>query len=111
MSFIKKQNPSTCILRAGNLEVVFLPDQGMLGASLRHQGVELLGRVEDLETAAKKGSTAGIPSLHPWANRLAGLSYRAAGREVKLDRTSSLLHFDNSGLPMHGVPHLYRGVK
>ena len=76
----------------------------MLGASLRRRGVELLGRVEDLEAAAASGSTAGIPLLHPWANRLAGLEYRAAGRDVRLDGASPILHFDSKGLPIHGVP-------
>ncbi|HQR67558.1 MAG TPA: aldose 1-epimerase, partial [Thermoanaerobaculia bacterium] len=51
-----------------------------------------------------KGSTAGIPLLHPWANRLAGPAYRAAGREVALDPRSLLLHLDANGLPLHGVP-------
>ena len=37
----------------------------MLGASLRHRGVEILRRVQDLEAAAVQGSTAGIPLLHP----------------------------------------------
>jgi aldose 1-epimerase len=83
---------------------MFLPSHGMLGASLRHQNVELLRRIEDLGAAAAKGSTAGIPLLHPWANRLAGTRYRAAGREVKLDPASPLLHLDEHGLPMHGVP-------
>jgi aldose 1-epimerase len=91
-------------LVAGDLEAVFLPGHGMLGASLRHRGVELLRRVEDLEDAAAKGSTAGIPMLHPWANRLGGQSYRVAGTEVALDRSSPLLHFDERGLPIHGVP-------
>ena len=76
----------------------------MLGASLRHRGVEILRRVEDLEAAAAKGSTAGIPLLHPWANRLAGLRYRAAGKETTLDPSSPLLHLDGHRLPMHGVP-------
>jgi aldose 1-epimerase len=76
----------------------------MLGASLRHCGAEILRRVDDLGDAAAKGSTAGIPLLHPWANRLAGSSYRAAGREVALDLSSPLLHLDQHGLPMHGVP-------
>lgn len=98
------KDPSARTLVAGDLEVVFIPGHGMLGASLRQRNVELLGRVEDLETAAANGSTAGIPFLHPWANRLAGPRYRAAGREVKLDRSSPLLHFDDRGLPMHGVP-------
>ncbi len=76
----------------------------MLGASLRKRGVELLRRVEDLEASAARGSTAGIPLLHPWANRLAGLRYRAAGRNVELDPASPLLHYDPAGLPIHGVP-------
>lgn len=98
------KDASACTLVAGDLEAVFLPGHGMLGASLCHRGVEMLGRVEDLRSAAKMGSTAGIPFLHPWANRLAGPYYRAAGREVSLDPASSLLHFDDRGLPMHGVP-------
>ncbi|MFA4901926.1 MAG: aldose 1-epimerase [Desulfobaccales bacterium] len=91
-------------LNAGDLEAVFLPGYGMLGASLRHRGVELLGRVQDLTTAAAEGSTAGIPLLHPWANRLAGPRYHAAGRELALDPASPFLHFDAHGLPIHGVP-------
>lgn len=91
-------------LVAGELEAAFLPGRGMLGASLRHRGVELLRRVEDLETAAAKGATAGIPLLHPWANRLAGARYRAAGQAVRLDPSSPLLHQDENGLPIHGVP-------
>ncbi len=91
-------------LAAGDLEAEFLPDRGMLGASLRRRGVELLRRIEDLDAAAAKGSTAGIALLHPWANRLQSLRYRAAGREVVLDPSSPLLHLDEHGLPMHGVP-------
>jgi aldose 1-epimerase len=97
-------DPAACRLQAGGLEAVFWPGRGMLGASLRHQGVELLGRVDDLKAAAAHGSTAGIPLLHPWANRLAASHYSAAGREVALDPNSRLLHFDAHGLPIHGVP-------
>ena len=64
----------------------------------------MLRRVEDLEATAARGSTAGIPLLHPWANRLGTTRYRAAGQEVNLDPSSPLLHLDASGLPMHGVP-------
>jgi aldose 1-epimerase len=91
-------------LAAGELEAAFLPGLGMLGASLRHRGQELLGRVEDLEQSAAKGSTAGIPLLHPWANRLGALRYEAAGRVVELDPASPLLHLDGNRLPIHGVP-------
>jgi aldose 1-epimerase len=97
------KHPAARTLAAGDLEATFLPGHGMLGASLRHRGVELLRRVQDLGAAAARGSTAGIPLLHPWANRLAGLGYRVAGRTVALDRASPLLHFDRQGLPMHGV--------
>jgi aldose 1-epimerase len=97
-------DPAAFTLTAGGLEAVFLPSRGMLGASLRHRGVEILRRVQDLEAAAAKGSTVGIPLLHPWANRLAEPRYSAGGRDVELDPSSSLLHFDEHGLPMHGVP-------
>jgi aldose 1-epimerase len=98
------EHPSARTLVAGDLEAVFLPGHGMLGASLRHRGTEILRRIEDLEAAAVKGSTAGIPLLYPWANRLAAFRYRAGEREVTLDPSSPLLHFDEHGLPMHGVP-------
>ena len=95
---------STYLLGAGEMRAEFWPGAGMLGASLKYRGVELLRRVEDLEAARVKGSTAGIPLLYPWANRLSGSQYRAAGREVSLDSSSTLLHFDDHRLPMHGVP-------
>src|SRR5436305_9262878 len=91
-------------LVAGDLQAVFLPNQGMLGASLRHRGVELLRRVEDLEAAAARGSSAGIPLLYPWANRLSEPRYQVVGQQVTLDMSSPLLHLDEHGLPMHGVP-------
>jgi len=97
-------DPSAHTLIVGDLEAVVLPGHGMLGASLRHRGIEMLRRIEDLDGAAAKGSTAGIPLLHPWANRLALPRYNAAGREVNLDSSSPMLHLDAHGLPMHGVP-------
>lgn len=99
-----RMSGAACTLIAGDLEAVFLPARGMLGASLRHRGEQLLRRVDDLQMAAAKGSTAGIPLLHPWANRLDGMRYRAAGREVQLAASSPMLHVDVHGLPLHGVP-------
>ena len=98
------KSPTARTLVAGDLEAVFLPDHGMLGASLRHRGVELLRRVEDLEAAAARGSSAGIPLLYPWANRLSEPRYQVVGQQVALDVSSPLLHLDEHGLPMHGVP-------
>src|SRR5215475_14249474 len=97
-------DPSAHTLIAGDLKAVFLPGHGMLGSSLRHKGVEMLRRIEDLDGVASKGSTAGIPLLHPWANRLAEARYHAGGRYVNLDHASPILHLDEHGLPMHGVP-------
>lgn len=90
-------------LSAGDMQAVFVPSRGMLGVSLRHRGIELLRRLENLEAAAEKGSTAGIPLLYPWANRLAGSSYEVLGRTVSLDLKSPLLHGDEHGLPIHGI--------
>ncbi|MGB9510641.1 MAG: hypothetical protein WBU20_03065, partial [Candidatus Acidiferrum sp.] len=100
---IISDNPILSIA-AGDLCAQFLPASGLLGISLRFAGQELLRCVDDLESAKRKGSTAGIPLLYPWANRLASLHYRVAGREVELDPASPFLHFDDGGLPMHGVP-------
>ena len=72
-------DPAARTLVAGDLRADFLPGRGMLGASLCHRGEELLGRVEDLEGSIRTGTTCGIPILHPWANRLDGLRYAAAG--------------------------------
>ena len=60
------KDPSARTLVAGDLVAIFLPGHGMLGASLRHRGVQMLRRVEDLDATATNGSTAGIPLLHPW---------------------------------------------
>jgi aldose 1-epimerase len=90
-------------LVAGDLEAVFMPGSGMLGVSLRLRGEEFLRRLENLDAAAAKGSTAGIPFLYPWANRLAVPRFRVAGRDIALDPSSPLLHSDEHGLLIHGV--------
>lgn len=90
-------------LRAGELRAVFLPNLGMLGASLQHRGEELLGRVQELASFAQSGRTCGIPLLYPWANRLAETRYIVAGKTVSLEAASRIGH-DDKGLPMHGIP-------
>ena len=98
------QEKSVHRLASGDFEAAFLPGAGMLGVSLQHRGTEILRRIEQLDSAFAKGGTAGIPLLHPWANRLAAWRYHAAGRDVALDSASPLLHRDANGLPIHGVP-------
>ena len=92
------------ILTAGDVEAVLLPALGMLCASLKLRGEEFLGRTDELDQYVERGSTIGIPLLHPWANRVESFLFEAAGRSVLLERNSPLLHYDANGLPMHGVP-------
>jgi aldose 1-epimerase len=101
-------DPTATRISAGETEATFVPGHGMLGISLRHRGIEVLRRIDDLKTYAAKNRTAGIPFLFPWANRLAGFQYEIEGRGVTLSAHSALLRYDENGLPMHGMmwPHL-----
>jgi aldose 1-epimerase len=92
------------MLESSDLTAIYLPGRGMLAASLRHRGEELLGLVDDLSDRVQQGDPCGIPLLHPWANRLSGWTYRAAGRQTSLDPASPLVFRDAAGLPMHGIP-------
>ena len=94
-------NPQT--LSAGPLTAVFVRDVGMICASLTHDGEELLGQRKGLDAYAATGSTMGVPLLHPWANRLGGLSYTAAGTDVAIDPQSPRVRTDANGLPIHGL--------
>src|SRR4051794_28148129 len=87
-----------------DLEAVFVPGAGMVGASLRHRGEELLGRRTGLEAYVAQQKTFGIPLLHPWANRLGAREFAVAGREVRIDpRVVPVRIDDETGLPIHGM--------
>ena len=90
-------------LAADGLEAIVIPSAGMVVASLRLRGEELLGRADRLAGWIDGGHTMGIPLLHPWANRIAGTSYEVAGTCVEIDPASPLLHRDESGQPIHGL--------
>jgi galactose mutarotase-like enzyme len=45
----------------------------------------------------------GIPLLHPWANRLAGPSYRVGETTVRLPAPEGRYATDPNGLPIHGA--------
>jgi len=92
----------TLISHDAEVEVTFAPGIGMIGASLKHAGDELLGQRGGLARYEATRSTMGIPILHPWANRLSGFSYSAAGPTVDLDPDSPLIKKDPNGLPIHG---------
>ena len=86
----------------GDLVARFAAGAGMVGASLRHRGEELLGVLGGVTAYLDQGKVFGIPLLHPWANRLGGWGYDVSGRTVDLDRGSPLLHGDEHCLPIHG---------
>jgi len=86
-----------------DLTVAFVPGAGMVGHSLTHRGEELLGQRGGLAGYRERGSSFGIPLLHPWANRLAATTYTAGGRRIELDPQRSPVHLDPNGLPIHGV--------
>ena len=89
-------------LQAGNWTARWVPSVGMVGVSLFGAGRELLGQMGGLDAYASRGSTFGIPLLHPWANRLAAFSYAVAGQEVALGAETPGLHTEEHGLPIHG---------
>jgi galactose mutarotase-like enzyme len=93
----------TLVAPGGTLEATFVVGAGMVGASLRHAGAELLDARGGVAQYARTGSTMGIPLLHPWANRLAGLRYAVGTRAVVLDPAGGALHLDGAGLPIHGL--------
>jgi galactose mutarotase-like enzyme len=94
-------------LRAGDLEARFVPSAGMVGASLRLHGRELLGLRKGIDAYRARGSTFGIPLLHPWANRLGGFSYSVGDVTVALDSGMRGLRTEEHGLPIHGLLAAY----
>jgi aldose 1-epimerase len=81
-----------CTLEAPGLRAAFVPELAMVGCSLEHEGAELLVLRDGLDAYRDRGSTMGIPLLHPWANRLA--------RPLP---ASDIVRRDGNGLPIHGV--------
>jgi aldose 1-epimerase len=90
-------------VRSDALEATVAPELGMVVASLRHDGAELLGQRHGLEEYARTGSTMGIPLLHPWANRLGAFAYSFRGRQARLDPDSPDVRLEENGLPIHGL--------
>jgi aldose 1-epimerase len=96
-------------LRGGSWTSRWVPSVGMVGVSLFGAGRELLGQRGGLDAYATRGSSFGIPLLHPWANRLGGFAYSAAGQDVALDAATKRLRVDGHGLPIHGLLAAYKG--
>jgi galactose mutarotase-like enzyme len=92
-------------LRAGGLEASFEPAYGMICASLRDGGEELLAERKGLEEYKRSGATMGIPLLHPWANRLGAGEYDFDGTHVVVEGA----RLDPNGLPIHGIRAAVQG--
>jgi galactose mutarotase-like enzyme len=88
----------------GELEATFVPEVGMIGSSLRHEGEELFHQGGGVRAYADHGSTFALPLLHPWANRLRSWDFELEGRRVALDPDSPTTHRDaDTGTPIHGL--------
>ena len=85
------------------LSATFVPEAGMIGVSLRHDGEELLGQRRGLESYIESGKTMGLPILYPWANRLSRDEYDIDGRNVRIGPGAFGVRRDDNGLPIHGT--------
>ncbi len=81
----------------------FVPDCGMVGASLTHRGEELLVQEDGLKAYVEHGKTFGIPLLHPWGNRLQSDVYRVGETVADLKPVTTLVARDPNSLPIHGL--------
>jgi len=89
-------------LRAGPLSAAIVADRFLHVVSLCSGGRELLVDPEALPPAGRvHGSLAGIPLLHPWANRLSADGFAVAG--ISADVDDAAVGRDARGLPIHGL--------
>jgi galactose mutarotase-like enzyme len=94
------------VLSAGNYTATFLPELGMLGASLTYDGQEYLSLHGGVDWYRQHHST-GLPLLHPWANRLSAFRYTFGGTTVDLGTDPPMYLLD--GLPIHGTMNAASG--
>ncbi len=87
-------------LAAAGYTATFLPELGLLGASLTFEGHEYLSLHGGVDHYRGRHTT-GLPLLHPWANRLARPSYEVDGTWVDFDTSPPVVALD--GLPIHGT--------
>jgi aldose 1-epimerase len=88
-------------LEAGDLAATVVPGLGLLGTSLTRGSDEFLALPQSLDEYAR-GHATGLPLLAPWANRLAGDTYKVGNLVVDVGGAPGI-HRDGNGLPMHGT--------
>jgi len=85
-------------------EATFVPEVGMIGNSLRHEGEELLFQGKGLEAYRSDATTFALPLLHPWANRLRSWDFELGDQHIELDPDSPITHRDSmTGTAIHGL--------
>lgn len=90
-------------LAAGPYTATFLPECGMLGVSLTHDGDELLAlprSIADYRRGMPRGGFTGLPLNAPYANRLSRRSFEIEGRPARIGRRFGA---DANGHPIHGT--------
>lgn len=90
-------------LAAGAYTATFLPECGMIGVSLTHNGDELLAlprTIADYRRGMPTGGYTGLPLTAPYANRLATHRFTTEGREARVPRRAAT---DRNRLPIHGT--------
>ncbi len=85
------------------LSATFVPEAGMIVASLIFQGEEFLDQREGLDGYVESASTMGIPILYPWANRLARDSWKFGPQPARIDPGAYHVKRDENGLAIHGT--------
>ncbi len=94
------------VLTAAGYTATFLPELGLLGASLTHDGHEYLSLHGGVDFY-RQHHTTGLPLLHPWANRLARPRYNVGDTWVEFDERPPVYMLD--GLPIHGTMNAAAG--
>jgi aldose 1-epimerase len=92
---------------SSSLTATYVPNAGMIGASLSDGGVELLGQRRGLQAYVSSHRTMGIPILYPWANRLSSNGYGVDGAVVTLTPGTGGVRTDEHGVPIHGTLAAY----
>lgn len=85
------------------LSATFVPEAGMIVASLAFEGEEFLDQREGLDRYVESASTMGIPILYPWANRLARDSWKFGPQPARIDPGAYRVKRDENGLAIHGT--------
>ncbi len=91
------------------LTAVYVPAAGMVGTSLKDDGVEILGQRRGLHAYLTTGKTMGIPILYPWANRLSANTYAVDKAAVTLTPGIGGVRTDQHGVVIHGILAAYEG--